>query len=103
MPALPVPFNVGLEQSCFCRRQNVNNGDMSKPIHSFRWPYRARLPLVGLTSFLALSSVLAQKVPVVEKNLANGMRVLLVAREDEPTVSGGWVAHVGSSNERPGI
>ena len=31
------------------------------------------------------------------------MRLLLVERHDEPTVSGGWVAHVGSSNERPGI
>ena len=45
----------------------------------------------------------AQKVPVVEKDLSNGMRLLLVERHDEPTVSGGWVAHVGSSNERLGI
>ena len=45
----------------------------------------------------------AQKVPVVEKALPNGMRLLLVERHDEPTVSGGWVAHVGSSNERLGI
>src|ERR1041385_5262044 len=47
--------------------------------------------------------VAAQKVPVVEKQLANGMRVLMVVRHDEPTVAGGWVAHVGSSNERPGM
>src|SRR5207253_4831903 len=45
----------------------------------------------------------AQKVPVIEKQLANGMRLLLVERHDEPSVAGGWVAHVGSSNERPGI
>ncbi len=45
----------------------------------------------------------AQKVPVVEKSLANGMRLLLVERHDEPIVAGGWVAHVGSSNERPGM
>jgi predicted Zn-dependent peptidase len=45
----------------------------------------------------------AQKVPVVEKHLANGMRLLLVERHDEPTVAGGWVAHAGSSNERLGI
>ena len=45
----------------------------------------------------------AQKVPVVEKHLANGMRLLLVERHDEPTVAGGWVAHVGSSNERLGM
>ncbi len=52
----------------------------------------------------ALTSPLhAQKVPVAEKHLANGMRLLLVERHDEPTVAGGWVAHVGSSNERPGM
>ncbi|MGO8929477.1 MAG: M16 family metallopeptidase [Limisphaerales bacterium] len=45
----------------------------------------------------------AQKVPVVEEMLPNGMRLLLVERHDEPTVAGGWVAHVGSSNERLGI
>ena len=45
----------------------------------------------------------AQQVPVVEKHLANGMRLLLVERHDEPTIAGGWVAHVGSSNERLGI
>src|SRR5712691_11945930 len=45
----------------------------------------------------------AQKLPVVETNLANGMRLLMVERHDEPSVAGGWVAHVGSSNERPGI
>src|SRR4051812_6361683 len=31
------------------------------------------------------------------------MKVLLVERHDDPTVAGGWVAHVGSANERPGI
>ena len=54
--------------------------------------------------FLAfLSPTFAQKVPVVEKTLSNGMRLLMVERHDEPSVAGGWVAHVGSSNERPGI
>ena len=46
---------------------------------------------------------MAAKVPVVEKTLANGMRMLLVERHDEPAVAGGWVAHVGSSNEKPGM
>src|SRR5438045_3978631 len=45
----------------------------------------------------------AQKVPVIEKTLPNGLRLLMVQRNDEPTVAGGWVAHVGSANERPGI
>src|SRR5437763_7124275 len=31
------------------------------------------------------------------------MRMLLVERHDEPAVAGGWVAHVGSSNEKPGM
>ncbi len=48
-------------------------------------------------------ATLAQKVPVTEHTLPNGMRILMVERHDEPSVAGGWVAHVGSSNERPGI
>ena len=61
---------------------------------------------VLLTLLLAGTVILplqAQKVPVVEKTLANGMRLLQVERHDEPSVAGGWVAHVGSSNERPGM
>src|SRR5215475_7497637 len=57
---------------------------------------------VGLVGVFA-TPLQAQKVPVVEKQLANGMRLLMVERHDEPTVAGGWVAHVGSSNERPGM
>jgi predicted Zn-dependent peptidase len=42
--------------------------------------------------------------PAVQEHvLANGMKVLLVPRHLSPTISGGWVAHVGSANERPGI
>ena len=52
---------------------------------------------------MASPALQAQKVPVVEKQLTNGMRLLLVERHDEPSVAGGWVAHVGSSNERPGM
>ncbi|MEY4375292.1 MAG: hypothetical protein RL760_1459, partial [Candidatus Eisenbacteria bacterium] len=40
---------------------------------------------------------------VQEHVLANGMKVLLVPRHLSPTVSCGWVAKVGSANERPGI
>jgi len=57
-------------------------------------------------AFLFLFSALAvfgQKVPVKEHFLSNGMKVLLVERHDAPSVSGGWVARVGSANERPGI
>ena len=38
-----------------------------------------------------------------EHVLSNGMKLVLVPRHLSPTVSGGWVAHVGSANERPGI
>ncbi len=53
--------------------------------------------------FLAAWPIAAQQVNVIEKNLPNGMRLLMLERHDDPSVSGGWVAHVGSANERPGI
>jgi predicted Zn-dependent peptidase len=31
------------------------------------------------------------------------MKVLMVARHDQPTIACGWLARVGSANERPGI
>ena len=55
------------------------------------------------TVFLATIALHAQRLPVTEKTLSNGLKLLLVQRTNEPTVSGAWVAHVGSSNERPGI
>src|SRR5690242_6048673 len=62
----------------------------------------------GLVAGLCLSNALlpradAQQLPVTEKKLNNGLHLLLVPRHDEPRIAGGWVAHVGSSNERPGI
>jgi predicted Zn-dependent peptidase len=62
-----------------------------------------RLVLLLLLHAGLLLQGLGQNVPVVEKHLTNGFRLLLVERHDEPTVAGGWVAHVGSSNERPGM
>jgi predicted Zn-dependent peptidase len=58
---------------------------------------------ISLLLFLAAFPAQAQKVPVTEHELGNGLRVLLVERHDDPTIAGGWVAHVGSANERPGI
>lgn len=52
---------------------------------------------------VSVSNLHAQRLPVLETNLSNGMKVLLAERHDEPSVAGGWVAHVGSANERPGI
>jgi predicted Zn-dependent peptidase len=42
-------------------------------------------------------------IKVEEHILSNGMKLLLIPRHLSPTVAGGWVAHVGSVNERPGI
>jgi predicted Zn-dependent peptidase len=59
----------------------------------------------GTFLLLALLSLPAsgQKLEVSEHTLSNGMRLLLVPRHEDPTVACGWVAHVGSANERPGI
>ncbi len=80
---------------------------MSKPfrVRAGR-PARRRGALTaacGLIGLALLPGAWAQKVPVIEKTLPNGMRLLLVERHDDPTIAGGWVAHVGSANERPGI
>ncbi len=42
------------------------------------------------------------RLPVEEVKLANGMRFLLVERPQSSTVAAGWVARVGSADERPG-
>jgi predicted Zn-dependent peptidase len=59
--------------------------------------------LIAVSVLISSVAASAQQVPVKEVTLANGMRLLMVERHDTPTISGGWVAHVGSSNERPGI
>jgi hypothetical protein len=54
---------------------------------------------------LAISApVLAQQVAPEVFTLDNGMKFLLLPRTDQPNViAAGWVAKVGSVNERPGI
>src|SRR5262249_38478549 len=67
-----------------------------------------------LASFLVLAALASRALParaatekpqinVQEFRLPNGMHWLLFERHDSPTVVGGWVAHVGSANEREGI
>jgi predicted Zn-dependent peptidase len=59
---------------------------------------------LGLLALLLCAQIAAaQKVPVQEFTLDNGMRVLLVPRKGDPNIAAGWVARVGSVNERPGI
>ncbi len=59
--------------------------------------------LVMLTLFGLPTALLAQQVEVEELILENGMKFLLVRRAGDPNVAAGWVAKVGSANERPGI
>lgn len=60
--------------------------------------------LKGLAPALLMGAALtAQDLPIVERTLPNGMRVLLVERHDQPTISCGWVARVGSSDESAGL
>jgi predicted Zn-dependent peptidase len=57
-----------------------------------------------LAALLAAAAPLAaQELNVVERTLPNGMRLLMVERHDQPTIACGWLARVGSANERPGI
>ena len=59
---------------------------------------------LGLLALLLCAQIAAaQKVPVKEIVLDNGMRLLLVPRKGDPNIAAGWVARVGSVNERPGI
>lgn len=62
---------------------------------------RLAVPTVLLAAAVPL--VQAQQIPVIEKTLPNGFKLLLVERHEEPRIAGGWVAHVGSANEKPGI
>jgi predicted Zn-dependent peptidase len=52
---------------------------------------------------LWLSPLAAQNVPVQEYVLDNGMKLLMVPRKGDPNIAVGWIAKVGSVNERPGI
>jgi len=58
---------------------------------------------VLLVVLAATTAVYAQRVEVREEILSNGMKILLVERHEAPTIACGWVARVGSVNERPGI
>jgi predicted Zn-dependent peptidase len=62
--------------------------------------WKAALLAAGL---LWPAAALAQQIPVQEHVLDNGMKLLLVPRKGDPNIAAGWVAKVGSVNERPGI
>src|SRR5262245_56626772 len=59
-----------------------------------------------LTLLLAAAPASAAEKPqiaVQEFTLANGMKWLLFENHESPTVNAGWLARVGSVNERPGM
>jgi predicted Zn-dependent peptidase len=55
------------------------------------------------SAILVASTLRAQQVPVQEYELPNGLRLLMVPKKGDPNVAAGWIAKVGSVNERPGI
>lgn len=59
--------------------------------------------LLSLLLGFLTCSLAAQQVEVEEFKLENGLTFLLVPRRGDPNVAAGWVAKVGSVNERPGI
>jgi predicted Zn-dependent peptidase len=61
------------------------------------------LPLLFLVLSGAGEAQELANVPVETFELSNGMKFLAVRRPELTTVSAGWVARVGSANERPGI
>ncbi|MCB1050373.1 MAG: insulinase family protein [Acidobacteria bacterium] len=64
-----------------------------------------KLVLGLLCSALAIASQDAPKIENIaqEFQLENGMRWVVIRKPGLSTISAGWVAHVGSANERPGI
>ena len=60
--------------------------------------------LLAIGALLCSLPAIAQdaEVPVKEIFLDNGMKLLMVERHESPTVTAGWVTHVGSVNEEVG-
>jgi hypothetical protein len=58
-------------------------------------------------AFLSLvlwgANLFGQNVPVQEFVLDNGTTLMMVPRKGDPNIAAGWIAKVGSVNERPGI
>jgi predicted Zn-dependent peptidase len=63
---------------------------------------RTTLFLIGM--LIASPGASGQEIEVEEFTLDNGMTFLLLPRDEQPnTIAAGWLANVGSVNERPGI
>jgi predicted Zn-dependent peptidase len=59
--------------------------------------------LIGALAATPAGAADSPQIEVEELQLENGMRWLLFERHESPTLYLGWVAHVGSVDERPGI
>lgn len=59
--------------------------------------------IVVLWALFLCPVVWAQQVAVQEYVLPNGFRLLMIPKKGDPNISAGWLAKVGSVNERPGI
>jgi len=63
-----------------------------------------RTLIATFASFCLAATAAAQQVNPEVFTLDNGMKFLLLPRNDQPnSIAAGWVAQVGSVNERPGI
>ena len=60
-------------------------------------------PALAAGAAAAATPAASAQVQVDSFTLDNGLTFLLVRKPELTTVAAGWVAHVGSSNERPGI
>src|SRR5437868_312604 len=62
-----------------------------------------RFCFATLLLLMCASFGMGQQVQVQEVVLNNGMRLLMAPRKGDPNIAAGWIARVGSVNERPGI
>ncbi len=82
--------------------RSLTNPRHALPAHALSRAIVAASALAAVCLWPQVAS--AQKVEPEIVILDNGMKFLLVPRTDQPnTVSAGWLAKVGSVNERPGI
>jgi predicted Zn-dependent peptidase len=68
-----------------------------------RKPEMKRIAATTILLLLSCMPLAAQQVQVQEHVLSNGLKLLMVPRKGDPNVAAGWIAKVGSVNERPGI
>jgi predicted Zn-dependent peptidase len=62
-----------------------------------------RCAVVLWTLLVVIPFVCAQQISVQEYVLPNGFRFLMIPKKGDPNIAAGWLARVGSVNERPGI